>query len=44
MLNQVFRIKLNYGDGIGRYFGNTDPDAEVINKVLYGHRAIAGSA
>ncbi|MFM7859172.1 MAG: hypothetical protein ACKO96_46440 [Flammeovirgaceae bacterium] len=41
MLNQVFRIKLNYGGVIGRYFGDTDSDAYVINKVLYGHRAIA---
>ena len=44
MLNQVFRSKLNYGGGISMYFGDTDIDAEVINKILYGHRAIEKSA
>ena len=43
LLDQVFTSKLNYGSGIGRYFGDTDHDAEVINRVLYGHRAIPES-
>ena len=43
LLDEVFRSKLNYGSGIGRFRGDTDHDAEVINRVLYGHRAIPES-
>ena len=44
MLNQVLRSRLNYDSGIGKYIGDADLDAEVINRVLYGHRAIPESA
>ena len=44
MLSHVFRSRLNYDSDIGKYFGDADLDAEVINRVLYGHRAIPESA